>query len=130
MGVLHVVDGILAARLDGQIEIDVERLVVRALDQEVAGGVDTNRVRQLGQRDDVAPALAHALARDRDQLVDQALDVLRVVAETLCAGLEALDVAMVICAQHVDSVGRTALELEVHVREVGGKIGVLAIGLQ
>ena len=53
-----------------------------------------------------------------------------VVAQALRTGLEALNVAVVVGAQHVDRVGGTALELEVDVGEVRSEVGVLAVGLE
>ena len=74
-------------------------------------------------------ALAHALARDRDELADPHLDVvLRVVAGAGRDGLEPVDVAVVVGAEEVDLLVEAAVLLAQVVRGVGGEVRRAAVG--
>ena len=76
--VLHVVDGVLGALLRGEVDVDLDRLVGAAVDEEPAGRVDADLVDQLVEEHDVAGALRHlrrlAAAGQVDELVEQHLD--------------------------------------------------------
>ena len=83
--VLHVVDGVLLRLLGREVDVDLDRLVGAAVDEVPARGVDADLVHELVEEDDVAAPLRHlrllAALRQMDELVDQHLDALRVVAE-------------------------------------------------
>ena len=57
MRVLDVVDGVLVGLLARQLDVQVERSVVRALEHEEASRVDTDLIQQIIERDELAPAL-------------------------------------------------------------------------
>ncbi len=63
MRVLHVVDRVLGRVRAGEVEVEVERAVVRALQHEEAGGVDADLVEQLVERHELAATLGHRRAR-------------------------------------------------------------------
>lgn len=101
VGILHVIDRVLAAGLGDLLDIKGQRGIGRVTRQGVPQSVDADHLDQLRQRDDVAGPLGqpHLLAatQDLDQLTDRDLDVeLGVIA---CAGnhrLEPADVTVVI----------------------------------
>ena len=103
---------------------------MRALDEEVASSVHTNCLGELVEGDDVAAALPHPFAADRHKLVDQHFDGVGIQTKAGRAGLETLDIAMMIGAEHIDCSCGTTLELEIDVGEVGRKVGRLAICFQ
>ena len=63
MDVLDVVDGVLARLLGREVDVDLDRLVVAAVDEEPAGEVDARLVHELVEEHDVAAALATSCAR-------------------------------------------------------------------
>ena len=79
--VLDVVDGVLARLLRGEVDVDLDRLVVAAVDEEPAREVDADLVDEVVEEDDVALSLRHlrllAAARQVDELVEQHLDPAR-----------------------------------------------------
>ena len=130
--VLDVVDRVLLRPLGGEVDVELDRLVVPARDEVPAGGVDADLVDQLGEEDDVAAALRHRLRLvallEVDELVDQHLDPLRVVAEHRRRGRQPQHVPVVIGAEHVDRPVEAALELVPQVGDVGGEVEVAAVG--
>ena len=126
--VLHVVDRVLAGALAGQVDVDVERLVVGAGHEEVAQRVDADGVGELVDRDDVAAALAHALAGHRDHLVQQHLDPLGVVPQAAGRGLQPPHVAVVVGAEHVEQALVAARQLVLDVGEVGPEVRGRPVG--
>ena len=131
--VLHVVDGVLARLLGGQVDVDLERLVGAALDQVPARRVHADLVEQVVEEDDIAGALAHArllaAAQQVDELVDQHLDPVGVAADHRADRLQPGDVAVMVGTEHVDRAVEVA-QLVVHVGDVGGEVGRLAAGAQ
>ena len=105
--VLDVVDGVLARLLGREVDVDLDRLVVAAVDEEPAGEVDADLVDEVVEEDHVALALRHlrllAAADEMDELVDQELDPRRVVAEHLAPRPRARPTyAVVVGAEDVD----------------------------
>ena len=131
MCVLHVVDGVLLRPLRGEVDVDVDRLVVPTRDEVPARGVDANLLRQLMQEDDVAAAfgdlLRLAALDDVHELVDEHLDAFGVVAEHRRGRLQARDIPVMIGAEDVDRAVEAALQLVPHVRDVGGEVEVRAV---
>ncbi len=95
-------------------------------------GVDADLVDQLVEEDDVAAPLRHlgrlAALREVDELVDQHLDPLGILAEQRRGGLQAADVAVVVCTQHVDRAVEATRQLVACIGEVGGVVRVAAVG--
>ena len=129
--VLDVVDGVLGRLLAGEVEVEVDRRVVRALQQEEARRVDPDLVHEVVERHELAPALGHrrALAAldDVDELHDHELELPGLAAE----GLEVRPS----CAARSRggrrptrrSCGRSSrAALVLVVGDVGGEVGVLA----
>ena len=130
--VLDVVDRVVLRGRAGELEVDVDRRVVAALEHEEARRVDADVVDQLVEGDEVAAALAHppALAAldDADQLHDRRLEAIRVDAERRERRPHPRHVAVVVGAEHVDQPLVPALELVEVVGDVGGEVGRLAVG--
>ena len=85
MCVLHVVDRVLRGLPPGQLDVEVDRPVVRALQHEEARGVNADLVEQLVERDEFTPPLGHrsllASLDEMDELEQRHLDRLGVAAE-------------------------------------------------
>ena len=130
--VLDVVDGVLLRPLRGEIDVDVDRLVVTARDEVPARRVDPDLVDELVQEHDVTAALGDLLRLaafdDVDQLVDQHFDALGVVAEHRRCCLQPSDVPVVIGAEHVDGTVEAALELVADVGDIGREVEIRAVG--
>src|SRR5690242_15764658 len=124
--VLDVVHGVLLRPLGGKIDVDVDRLVGAAVDQVPARGVDADLVHELVEEDDVAPPLRDlgllAAFRQVDELVDEHLDAIGVVAQHPGDGGVPVARAVVVGAEHVDRAVEPALELVDEVRDVGGTV--------
>ena len=132
VAVLDVEDRVVERLLLGQLEVEVERRVGAAGEEEVAGGVAAHLLDHLAQPDHVAGPLAHlhglAAAGQVDHLDEHHVQVVARVAERLHGRLEPRHVAAVVGAQHVDEqVGPLAL-LPV-VGDVGAEVGGRAVGL-
>ena len=129
MGVLDVVDGILVATLAGQVDVDLDRLVVAAVDEVPARRVDADLVQQLVEEDDVAASLRHlprlAVLGQVDELIDEYLDPCGVVPDHRRERLEPRDVSVVIRTEHVDRALEPS-ELVADVRRVAGEVRRLA----
>src|SRR4051794_11236212 len=124
--VLDVVDRVLVGAFAREVDVDVHRLLVAPREQMPAGRVDTDLVEKLVEEDDVPASLRH-LARltalgQVDELVDEDLDLLRIVAERTCDRLQARDVPVVVGPEHVDKPLVPSAPLEPHVRDVDREI--------
>ena len=131
MGVLHVIHRVRVVLLLDLLDVKVDGLVGGAADERIARSVDAGLVHQLLEGDHRAATLGHAHRRSVAQQVDElAQQHLVLVGVTKCVGnrLDALDVAVVVCAPDVDLVVGD-LELLHAVGDVGGKVGVLPITL-
>src|ERR671910_294610 len=130
--VLDVVDGVLLAPLPRQVDVDVDRLVMSARDEVPARGVHADLVHELVEEDDVAAPLGRLLRLaafdDVDELVDQRLEPVRVVAEHRGGRLEAGNVAVVVGAEDVDQPVEAALELVPDIGHIRGVVEVAAVG--
>ena len=62
MCVLDIVDRIVARALLGKLEVELDRGVMRAREQEPAGGIDPNLLKQVVERDEL-PARLDICAR-------------------------------------------------------------------
>ena len=128
--VLHVVDRVVLRLAAGQLEVEVERGVVAALEQEPARGVHPDVVEQVVERHDRARALRHlhALAAlgEVDELHDQRSRAVRVAAERLPGDPHPLDVAVVVGAPDGDHPVVAARELVGVVGDVHREVGELA----
>ena len=88
MRVLDVVDRVLLAALAREVEVEVERRVVRALKHEEARRVHADVVDQLVERHELAAALRHlgalAALHDMHELHDHDLELVRVAERSEC----------------------------------------------
>ena len=120
--VLDVVDGVVGALAHRQVEVEVDRRVVRAREQEEARRVDADLVDQLVERHVLALALGHrraALAADQvDELLDHSISS-GVAAERLARRPHPRDVAVVVGAPDVDQPLEAARALVLEVGDVG-----------
>ena len=114
-----------------QLQVDVHRGVVRALQQEEARGVDADVVEHVVERDELALALGHLrllTALDQvDQLHDHELEPVALAAERLPGGQHARDVAVVVGAPRVDEAVEFAAALVEVVGDVRREVGDLAV---
>ena len=94
MRVLDVVDRVLVGLATRQVEVEIDRRVVRAREQVPAGRVDADLRDEVVERHELARALGHlcALARAHEvhELHDQQLQLVGVAAERLVGGLHPL----------------------------------------
>src|SRR5579859_4615156 len=104
--VLDVVDGVLLRLLGGEVDVDLDRLVVASRDEVPARRVDADLVDELVERHDVTCALRHLgelPGPDQvDELVQEHLDAVGVVAEHAGDGRVPVARAVVVGAEDVD----------------------------
>ena len=124
--VLDVVDRVLLRLLGREVDVDVDRLVGPAVDEVPAGRVDADLVLEVVEEHDVAAALRDlrllTTPNEMDQLVEEHLDALRVVAEHARDGGVPPAGAVMVRAEDVDRPVEAALELVDEVHDVGGAI--------
>ena len=127
MGVLDVVDRVLLAPLGCEVDVDLDRLVGPAVGQVPARRVDADLVHEVVEEDDVATPLRHlrlaAAARQVDELVDQHLDPLGVVAEHPGDRRIPLARPVMVGPEHVDRAIEAALELVHEVNDIRRAVG-------
>ena len=127
MNVLDVVDRVLPRPLLGEVDVDLDRLVVSAVDEEPARGVDADLIHEVVEEDDLSLSLRHlrplAAARQMDELVEEHLDPARVVAEHPRNRGEPRREPVVVGAEHVDRAVVAAVELVAEVGDVGRLVG-------
>src|SRR5204863_4086571 len=115
VGVLDVVDRVLLASLRGPVDIDFDRLVRASIDEVPACRINADLVDELLEEDDVPPPLRHLpllpAARQVDELVEEDLDSLGVVAEHARNRRVPVAGAVMVGAEHVDGSVEAALEL-------------------
>ena len=134
MGVLDVVDGVLARLLLGQLDVEVDPRRRPARGEEPARRVDADLVEELVEGDERAGPLAH---RDLDAVDDEAdpgdqqhPDRFLVVAHRLGGVADPGDGAVVVGAPDVDQLLEAAAELLGDVADVRGEVGRLAVRAQ
>ena len=131
MPVLHVEDGIVVVALLRQADIEVERHVAPAEQEEHPGGVGTRDLEQLAQGDEIRRPLAHpvrlAVLGQVHQLED---DHLQIAPQGRDRRLHPLHVTGMVRAPDVDQAAVPARDLVEVVGDVRGEIGGLAVGLE
>ena len=131
VSVLHVVHRVGVVALLNGLNIEVDHLVGALGDERVASGIGADLVDELLQSHHGALALGHtdglAVAQQVDELAQQNLK-LAGIAKSIADAADALDVAVVVGTPDVDDVVN-ALELIPVIGNVGGEVGVLAVGL-
>src|SRR3954452_3398345 len=130
--VLHVEDRVVVRLPGDQLDVHRHRRVSGITRERVARGIDTYRIDELVEADDVAGPLGQphlfTTAYELDQLSDQDLDVaLWIVTRAGSDRLEPVDIAVVIRAQHVDAPVEAALALVDVVRRVRCEVGRLPV---
>ena len=127
--VLRVVDGVLVALRDRELEVELDGGVRRAQQVEVAHGVRSDPVDQLVEGDEAPGALRHLALLEVDHLVKDDHQLLGVEAQRADRRLHARHVAVVVGAPHLDhAVEPALLEAAQQVAEVRGEVGRLAVG--
>ena len=116
MGILHVIDRIFIGSAAKHINIHHHGGIHGIANQGVSSGIHADLLHKFFQGNDGSSALTQlkffAIFHDLDHLSDQDINiVIRIVTGTGGDGFEAIDVAMVIGAQHVDANFKTALPL-------------------
>ena len=133
VGVLHIVDRVLAVVAHGQVQVKVQRGRALALVEEEPRGINGHLVQQVGQGDGLAGTLAHAhglaVAHQVDHLHQHDVQTAAVQPDSVHRALHAGDVAVVVGTPDVDGLVKAAHgQLVVVVGNVGGKIGRDAVG--
>ena len=126
--VLHVVDRILSRLLPRKVDVDLDRLVVAARDEVPARGVDADLVEEArpATRRRLGASTSSSCSPPRvevDELVEQHLDALRVVAEHARDRAVPVARAVMVGAEDVDRTVEAAVELVDEVDDVGRAIG-------
>ena len=116
MCVLHVINRIFIGVSLQDIEIHNHRRINWIANQGVTRSVNANFFNKLFKSNDRAGALGKfyffATFHDLYQLADQDMDVVfRVIASAGCSRLKAMDITVVICAEHIDTDIETAFAL-------------------
>jgi hypothetical protein len=131
VGILDVVDRVIAGARLGQVEVEIQVLVVGAHDVKEAGGVRAHLVAQLAQRYELPRAGGHlhllAEAKQHCELQQHDLELVRILAETDRGGAHARHVAMMVRPEHVDRPVETALQFVQKIRDVGREIRGAAV---
>jgi len=101
--------------------------------EQEACAVDGHFLQQVGQGDGVAGTLGHtdrlAVPHQVDHLHQHNVQILAIQADGVHCALHAGHMAVVVCAPHVDGLGKTAgSQLIVVVGDIGGKVGGDAVG--
>ena len=130
--VLDVVNRVLRVLLDREVEVEVEQGVGLAHVEEEAGGVDRHLVEQVAELDRLAGALAHAhdlaVAHQADELHQDDLELVRILADGVHRALHAGHVAVVVAAPDVDEQVKAAVEFVLVVGDVRREIRRVAVG--
>ena len=133
VGVLHIVDGILAVLPDGEAQVKLHLGVGLGV-EEPAGGVHGDLVQQVGEGDGLAGALGHAdhlaVPQELHQLHEDDVEPVRAVqAQGVQGALQPGHMAVMVRAPDVDNpVKAPDGELIPVVGDVGGEVGVEAVG--
>ncbi len=130
--VLHVVDRVVVGLLPGELEVEVERLVVRAHHVDEARGVVADLGAQLPSVTNCASRLPIgdllAALPQRDELDHRHLERFGRLAHRREPRAHARDVAVVVGAEDRHQQVEAALALVEVVGDVGGEVGLLAVG--
>ena len=130
--VLHVVDRVVVGLLPGELEVEVERLVVRAHHVDEARGVVADLGAQLPERHELRLALAHgdllAALPQRDELDHRHLERFGRLAHRREPRAHARDVAVMVGAEDRHQQVEAALALVEVVGDVGSEVGLLPVG--
>ena len=133
MGVLHVVNRVLAVLPDRQPQIKLH-LGIRLGVEKPSGGVHRHLVQQVGEGDGLAGALAHlhqlAVPQQLHQLHQHDVQPSAAVqAQGVQRPLQTGHVAVMVRAPDVDdAVEAPSLKLVAVIGDVGGKVGVEPVG--
>ena len=133
VGVLDIVDRVLAVVAHGQIKVKVQRGRAFALIEEEPRGINGHLVQQVGQGDGLAGALAHAdrlaVAHQVDHLHQHDVKAAAVQTDGVHRALHAGHMAVVVSAPDINGLVKAAHgQLVVVVGNVGGKVGRDAVG--
>src|SRR4051812_9704448 len=125
--VLHVIDGVVVRLLHGQLEIEIERRVRAALQQEEPRDIRTDRVEHVLEEQELsgapAHALEHTLLQETHVLVEQHLETRRVDADRRERDLHLLQVVLRVRAPDVQlQIDATLLEAETVIGDVRRQI--------
>ena len=129
--ILDVVDRVVVGSRLGELEVEIQMLVVAAHDVEQPSRIVTHLVAQLAQGDELARTGRHlrllSAAKQRDELDQAHLETLRRSSESSQTGAQPGDVAVVIGAPHVEQVLEAAFALVEDESDVGRKVGLDAV---
>ena len=129
VGVLNVVNGIVRALTDGKVEVEVKRLRVRTQHVKEAGGIATDFLAKLTQRDEIAGARRHARpfspTPEGDELNEYNLEPLgRLDPERVKSCVKAWCVAVMIGPKDVDETIVAAIGLLDVIGQIGCEVRV------
>ncbi len=131
MGVLDVIDGVVAGLGLGQVQVEVEVLLAAAHHVEEARRILAHLLAQLAQGDELAGAGGHlqlfAAAVEDGELHQQHVQLVGIVTQSLERRLHPRHVAVVIGTPDIDDPLETAFEFVHVIGDVGGEVGGLAV---
>ena len=131
MGVLHVVDGVLARLALRQLDVHVHVHVCAAAREVPARGVDPELGQQLVQGDERAGTLGHgqllAVLQEVDPAREDDLDGARVEAHGLGGVAQSGNRPVVVCPPDVDQVVEASAELLGDVADVRREVGRFSV---
>ena len=132
MRVLDVVHGVLARLLARQLDVEVDRAIVRALEHEEPRRVDADLVEQVIERDEVPTPLGHGErlpALDQvHELQDRRLHRVGIAAERRDRRLQLERVGRMVGTERNQLALEPSVALVLDVGDVRGQIGGLAVG--
>ena len=133
MGILDIVNRILAVLPDGKTEVELHLRFGLGI-EEIAAGIDGDLVEQVGKGDRFAGTLGHthdfAVTHKLDKLHQHDVKPLRTVEpERVHRALEAGNMTVVVGAPNIDDLVKAAdRKLIIMIGNVAGKVGVEAVG--
>ena len=131
VGVLDVVDGVLAVLLDRKVEVKVHLGGRLACVEDEARAVDGHLVQQIAELDRLTGTLRHgddlSVADELDQLHQQDIELVAVVADGVHRALEAHDMTVMVGAPDVDQLLEAAVEFILVIGDIGGEVGGVAV---
>ena len=132
MGVLDVVDRVVAGLFLGKIDVKVHLGVECSCAEEIACCVGADFVHQFTQGDCLAGTLAHldwlSVAEEGNHLEEHDFKIIGVVSEEFHSRLQADDISVVVSAPDVDEFVVSSFDLVSNVCDVGAEVGRHAVG--
>ena len=132
IGILDIVNGVVAGLLFRQVNIEVHLAVQCAAAEEIPRRIASHFVHQFTERDRLPCALGHfhrlPVTKKCHHLEKHDFKIFRIVAEELHGRMDTDDVSVVICAPYVNQLIVAPFFLIRHIGDIGTEIGRFAAG--